>query len=292
MTQNLEHNAYGHHQNAHHVIVIACVSYLLQDVTNPPPALLLQRGLFVYLQYLHSASGVVICQYLRCAGFPTLQWQRAARNGDGGKLLKLFAWSLHVYRSACHKPVAAQIALIAILNFTCVLPALQLVLAATCSLSLLGRPSSNMYIDRLLETINKIQQGWKRSASAASFGRALDMTTLLRVLLHVRHAFQATEHGVTETDDPVTDSMLVQARLLQDEFRRILGTDLTIYDPLNWFWHTGNAVQLDVGDFRTYRPWLWPRATAEGRSAGKGRVRIERWDMYVRRFVFDHIFQF
>ena len=63
----------------------------------------------------------------------------------------------------CHKPVAAQIALIAILNFTCVLPSLQLVLAATFSISLLGRLSSNMYIDRFLETVNKIQQGWKRS---------------------------------------------------------------------------------------------------------------------------------
>ena len=129
-------------------------------------------------------------------------------------------------------------------------------------------------------------------ASAASFARALDMTTLLRVLLHVRHAFQTTEQGAAEADDPVTDSMLVQARLLQNEFRRILGTDLTIHNPNNPFWHTGNAVPLDGGDFRDRRPWEWPRATAEGRSAGKGRARIERWDLYVRRFVFEHFFPF
>ena len=39
-------------------------------------------------------------------------------------------------------------------------------------------------------------------ANAASFGRALDLTTLLRVILHVRHAFQASETGAAQADDP------------------------------------------------------------------------------------------
>jgi len=87
------------------------------------------------------------------------------------------------FRSVSHKPVCSQISLIALLSFCCALPALQNVLLVTVSLSLLGRCGGNMYIDRVLEYINKVQQGTKRSAHAASFGRALDMTTLLRAIL-------------------------------------------------------------------------------------------------------------
>ena len=59
---------------------------------------------------------------------------------DPTKLKKLFAYSFHVYRSTCHKPVAAQIALIALFGFTCTLPALQKVLYAVSSLSNAGPP--------------------------------------------------------------------------------------------------------------------------------------------------------
>ena len=114
-------------------------------------------------------------------------------------LKKLFAYSFHVYRSTCHKPVAAQVVLIGLLGFTCVLPALQLVLVATCSLSLLGRLDANMFTDRVLEYVNNIQQGSKKNASAAFFGKALDMTTLLKSILYVRHVFQATESGAAES---------------------------------------------------------------------------------------------
>ena len=159
-------------------------------------------------------------RYLQYAGFPILQWQRAAREGDGGKLKKLFAYSHHVFRSVCHKPVCAQVSLIALLGFCCTLPAIQSVLLATVSLSLLGRVGSNMYTDRILEYVNKIQQGSKRSASAASFGKALDFTTLLRAQMHVRHTFQAAETGAAESDDPVTENMLRMARMLQEKRTR------------------------------------------------------------------------
>lgn len=292
ITQNLEHNAYGHHQSAHHIVTTACVAYLLQDVRNPPPSVLLNRGLDAYLAHVNKAGAIVMLEYLRGAGFPTLQWQRAARRGRGDVLRKLFAYSFHVYRGPYHKPVAVQIALIALLGFYCVLPSLQAVLVATCSISLLGRADANMYFDRLLETINNLQQGSKRSASGSSFGRAMDMTTLLRPMMHVRHAFRAHECGATESDDPVTDSMLVMVRMLQDEFRRLLGTVLTALDPLNCFWHTGTPVDLASGDYRTYRPWEWVWRTASGVSLGKGRSRFERWELYVRRFVFHHFFPF
>ena len=291
VTKDLEHNNYAHVQQAHHVITIAIVSYLLQDVAEPPPALLL-RSPELYLQQVESATGVVLVRYLQYAGFPILQWQRAAREGDGLKLKKLFAYSHHLFRSVSHKPVCAQISLIALLSFCCALPALQNVLLATVSLSLLGRLGGNMYIDRVLEYINKVQQGTKRSAHAASFGRALDMTTLLRAMMHVRHAFQAAETGKVESDDGISRSMLVMARLLQDALVRLLGCDLSVSDPYIRTWHTGNPVRMDTGDHRTRQPWQTPDRVAAGRNAGKWRSRNETWLVYATRYVNDHFFPF
>ena len=77
-------------------MTLAIVAYILQDVTNPPPAVLLNLGIESYQQHVQAAGGTVILEYLKGAGFPTLQWQRAARQGDGIKLRKLFAYSFHV----------------------------------------------------------------------------------------------------------------------------------------------------------------------------------------------------
>ena len=291
VTMDLEHNAYAHHQAAHHATTLAALAFLLQDVREPPPALLL-RDVDAYLERLESAGGIVLVNYLKHAGIPIMQWQHAARTGDGGKLKVLFAYSFHIFRSVCHKTNCTQIALVALLGLCCALPSLQSVLLATVSLSLLGRKGSNMYCDRLVELINKLQQGAKRSSSASSFQRAIDLTSLLRVMLHVRHGFQAAEQGAAETDDPITASMLVQARVLQDRFLQLLGRDLTRPDLLNPFWHTGTPVTMTLGDYREYMPWLWIWRTADGRSAGRRRAKPERWDLHVRRFVFGSFFPF
>jgi hypothetical protein len=67
---------------------------------------------------IESAGGIVLFQYLHYAGFPILQWQCAARDADGVKLKKLFAYSQHyLFRSVAHKPVCVQVSLIALLGF-------------------------------------------------------------------------------------------------------------------------------------------------------------------------------
>jgi hypothetical protein len=291
VTNNLEHNAYAHHQNAHHAVVLGIVAYILQDVQYPPPKLFLQ-SLELYSAQVNHATGIVLLMYLRYGGFPIVQWQRSAREGDGMKLKKLFAYSFHACRSLGHKPVCVQILLIGLLGFCCALPALQKVLLATTSLSLLGRLGANIYVDRLLEYINKIQQGTKRSSNAASFAHALDLTTLLGVILHVRHAFQNAELGQSESDSTVTPSMLRQARVVQDYLVTTIGRDLTVFNFNNMAWHTGNAVPVDGGDYRTRTPWLYFARVQTGRSAGKGRARAESWSAYTLRFVYDHFFPF
>jgi hypothetical protein len=149
-----------------------------------------------------------------------------------------------------------------------------------------------MYVDRLLETINNMQQGSKRSSNAAAFSRAIDMTTLLRSILHIRHAFEAAEGGGAATDDPITPSMLTQARLLQDCFLRLLGTDLTAHNPNNPLWHTRHPVPLRSGDVRAKMPWVYCERVEEGRSTGIGRGSPETAYDYVRRFVFKRFFPF
>jgi len=143
-----------------------------------------------------------------------------------------------------------------------------------------------MFVDRVLEYINKIQQGSQRSANAASFGHALDLTSLLRTIPHVRHAYQASEHGAAESDDPITPSMLAQARVLQDHFLATLGRDLTVHDAYNRFWFTGNPVHLDGGDYRQRQPWVLIDRVQFARSPGTGRAKHERWDAHALRFVF------
>lgn len=171
-------------------------------------------------------------------------------------------------------------------------PALQLIMQTVVSLSLLGRPSANMFLDRMLELINNLQQRTKRTSSVAGFGRAMDMTTLIRPMLHVRHAFRAAETGSTVTDDPVTQSMLVQARLLQDCFVRLLGRDLTVVNPLNPFHHTRNPVPLNTGEAKSRRPHEFVERVEEGRSRGTWRATAESATQYIRRFCFEHFFPY
>ena len=118
------------------------------------------------------------------------------------------------------------------------------------------------------------------------------MTTLLRILLHVRHAFEATEKGSSFAgEDPVTPGMIVQARVLQNSILRVLGRDLTVPDPYNRFHHTGNPVPLHaVNEFRTRRPWEWMWRVASGRSTGKDRGRAESWDAFTIRMLYTHFF--
>ena len=110
--------------------------------------------------------------------------------------------------------------------------------------------------------------------------------------MHVRHAFQASETGAAQSDDPVTESMLRMARMLQDALVRTIGRDLTVPNPNNLMWHTGNPVPLRTGDFRYRMPWEWVRRVMSARSCGKHRTKHESWHAYASRFVREQFFPF
>ena len=195
-------------------------------------------------------------------------------------------------------------------------PKIQQVVRAYSSVSLLGRPGRNMYVDRLLEYVNLLQQ--KRMNAFTGFDSALHHTPLLRAMLHVDHAYCEAAHGAAPTDAPMTHSMLFQARILQDMFLRELGRDLTVDCNNNPFWPgcmcmrlhcrvknahglpipptrvphafrwTGRAQDMYNGDFRFKRPWEWWGRVAQGLSGGVGAQGIaprEEWEAYVRHFI-------
>lgn len=92
-------------------------------------------------------------------------------------------------------------------------------------------------------------------------------------------------HGAAKTDDPMTKSMIFQARLLQDMFLAKLGGDWTRVDDTNPFWYTGTATPMSQGDFRYRTPWEWVHRVAQGLSRGHGRVHSESWHAYAAAFI-------
>ena len=194
------------------------------------------------------------------------------------------------YRSVAHKPVAAQIALLGLLSMCCTLPAVQTAIFATMCVTLLG--TRFQFIDRFVEYVNKIQGEYMQSAHAASFGAAVDMTTLLPAILHVRHAFETHETGLPQGAEPITTAMLIAARKLQNELLQICSRDLTIATTHNGFWHTGTPVNCNTGDYRVRRPPEYMQRVQMGRCAGKGRSRLEHWRDYSMRMVLEHFFPY
>ena len=282
--KNLEHDNWKHIVTFFQVVTCACLAFILQDVSDPPPELFL-RDHDAYAARVHHAGGKVILEFLKHVGYVLSVWQRAGRSGDGARCRQLLGYSFHIFRSVAHKVGSVHIALISLVGLYCAHPKLQAMLMACSSISLLGRRGRNMFIDRLLEAINFLQQ--KRMSSFVGFETGLHNTHLLQPMLRIDHAWQDAIHGRTPTDDVMTLSMMVEARKLQDWFVELCGTDLTVDDDENPFWHTGNPVSLERGDYRERKPWEWIWRVSAGLVSGKGRSdqRPLSWSAYVRAFI-------
>ena len=259
--------------------------FFIMDVQEPPPALFL-RNPDAYLRQLQNASAIVLFMFLRHVGIPAIQWQRAARDGEGKKNETLHAHMLHCCRCWGNKPNCALTSLIALISYYCTLPKIASLVHAFSSVSLLGRVG--MAMDRLLEYINMLQQ--KRMNAFQGFDSAWHNTDLLQPMLHVDHAYQEAKAGRDPTQPVVTNSMIFQIREVQDFILETCGTDLTVPDPLNRFWYTGNATPLDTGDYRFKKPWVWRTRVAQGHSTGAGRAHAQSSEDYVRDQFDGHMF--
>ena len=89
---------------------------------------------------------------------------------------------------------------------------------------------------------------------------------------------------------PIAQSLLNGAELVRQTLRAKLGTDLTISDDTNPFWHTGNRVKAARG--RAHQPWEDYWRVAAGLVAGKGRASPEEYAKYVRRVIGEHLFPY
>lgn len=171
---------------------------------------------------------------------------------------------------------------IGLASLLCTHPKVAAVVKAYSSISLLGRTGRNMYIDRLLEYVNLLQQ--QRMNAFVGFDTALHHTPLLRAMLHVDHAYCEAAHGAAPTEQPLTNSMLNQARLLQDLFLKELGRDLTVPNEHNAFWWTGVKQNMYDGEFRFKMPWVWAERVWDGLSKGVWGARVH-WRKYASKWL-------
>ena len=99
-----------HAFNILRVVAVAIYAFIIQDVKNPPPELFLSNP-DAFESRVNSVGAIVLLKFLRIAGIPSMQYQRAARQGRGDKLQTLFAHTFHmvlpITRPAqCRHPVA------------------------------------------------------------------------------------------------------------------------------------------------------------------------------------------
>ena len=182
-------------------------------------------------------------------------------------LPKLHAYALHVHRCV-HKPNESKINLIELVSFYCIHPALKLFKTVMCGFSILGRLSSCMAYDRLIEWINFRQS--QRNSSFQAHDRSLQYTPELQPMMHVDAAYTAATLGRSpEADDGYDRRTLNNALRLVEEFVQECGTDLTVASAGNPWWHTGNSVALTSNSAREMRPWDFFWAVMRGTAAGK-----------------------
>ena len=269
------------------VITTGIYCYIVLDVKHPPPEVFLQNAK-AYMSRVNHASGIVLLTFLLYGGIPSVQWQRAAREGKGEQHETLHAHMVHCCRCFAFKPNCVVTSMLALVSYFCVHPKLRDVVHAFEAISLLGQ--HGMAIDRLLEYVNLLMQ--LRMSAFVAFDTQLHSTDLLQPLLHVDHAYWQATHGSTPCDSGVTASMLLQIRAVQDCCLQTLGTDLTVQSDLNHFWYTGVPTSVSGGDYRKKQPARWYEACAQGmsRGAGRGESAPQSWTDYVQDFFAHHCF--
>jgi hypothetical protein len=80
--KDLSHNSCEHTQQGLLPVAVAIVVYLTTVVENPPRALFVANPV-LYISLVRSVGGIVLCQFLRHVGMPTIFWQRSTRAEDG-----------------------------------------------------------------------------------------------------------------------------------------------------------------------------------------------------------------
>ena len=285
--KSLERNSVEHTLQGLLPVTIAIIVFFSTHVTSPPPALFLADPV-MYFSLIENAGGIVLAQFLRHSGLPTLFWQRGTRAMEGGTLDDLHCLALHKFRCA-HKTSSSQISLLHLISIYCTHPALRTYLQLRLFVSSLGHVGASIATDKSVENQNEFQ---KERAVGQSLLDALHFTPLLQAMHHVHRAWKRATGNTTGPDCGVRASMVNEVDALVRLFEQKLGTDLRTYTCQNPFWFTGNPVDMRTGpNLKKGRPWEWIWRVADATSAGHmANGHIETWANWVRRHVRDHMF--
>ena len=175
--KDLEHSNYEHAFTIIRVITVAIYATIVQDVTDPPPQLFLTNP-DAYLARVNSGGAVVLLQFLRHVGIPSLQWQRAARSGEGHKLVKLMAIALHSFRCFQYKVGCAQISMLALVSYLCVHDKLAAVVFAYSGVCSRLAHCSHCHLVSMV-SLRPHPLCWQPSRSWAAWGDAWPSTACL-----------------------------------------------------------------------------------------------------------------
>ena len=284
--KDLTHNTHMHTLQFLSVVTVSILVYLQRHVTDPPPDLFLQNPA-MYCSLVENAGGVVLVQFLRHAGLPTIFWQRASRAWDSALMDDLHCLALHSFRAA-HKTSSTEISLLHLISVFGVHPELSQYVRDRAFCSILGNIGCTVPVDRCMEVGNLEQ---KLRAVGRSLLQALAFTTHLPALSWIHRRWKAYTGAPEPGLDGYRPAMANEIELLVSIFVSLSGTNLRARTSRNPYWHTGRPVNnAATTDFRNCKPWEWIWMVAMGRSAAIRSQTRETWVRWLRRHVTYHMF--
>ena len=284
--KDLTHNTHMHTLQFLSTVTVSILVYLQRHVTSPPPDLFLQNPV-LYISMVENAGGVVLLEFLRHAGLPTIFWQRAARAWDSALMDDLHCLALHLFRAA-HKTSSSQISLLHLVSVFGVHPELRQYVRDRAFCSLLGNIGASIPLDRALEVFNGEQ---KERTVGRSLLEAMAFAKLLPALSWIHRRWKAYIGAPEPALDGYRPAMANEIEILVGLFVSLSGTDLRTRTSRNPYWHTGRPVNnATTTDFRGCKPWEWFWMVAMGRSAGMKSQTRETWVRWMRRHVTQHMF--
>jgi hypothetical protein len=246
------------------------------------------------LARIENATGVVLAEFLRHVGLPTLFWQRGTRGREGDTLDDLHCLALHKFRCA-HKTSSSQISLLHLVSIFGTHSELRSYLRQRLFVNLTSTPGAAVGADKSLECMNESQK--ERNVGPALLA-SLAFTLLIQPMQYVYRQWKIAMGTLAASSTGVRASMVNEIDVLVDLFASKIGTDLQTYTTHNQLWHTGQPSDMRAPANRQRgRPWEWIWAVASALSAclhknpdvnAPGR---ESWADWVSRHLAEHMFE-
>ena len=288
--KSLESNATEHVQQALLSVTVAIVVFFTTKVKQPPPELFLANPI-AYMARIQNASAIVLAEFFRHSGGPTLIWQRATRGREGRTLDDLHCLALHKFRCA-HKTSSTQISLLHLISIYGTHPALRNYLRQRLFVNLTSNVGSAVGTDKSLECMNEVQ---KEGNVGPSLIQSLSFTPLIQPMQYVYRSWKIAMGTLAASSTGVRSSMENEIDALVRLFESVCGTDLETYTTHNGFWYTGTPIDMRSGpNLKRGRPWEWIWSVASGRSSclsvSEDNMRREAWANYSERHIREHMF--